>query len=83
MAKLSASGEWLVADNDTPTAGPVELKVNSKLRSGDCYLFLAFYKGCMNVKAHSDVATLITHLQKHIKLNILGLLNVEESSFQF
>ena len=34
MAKLSASGEWLVADSDVPTAGPVELKLNTKLRPG-------------------------------------------------
>ena len=34
MAKLSASGEWLVAGSDVPSSGPVELKQNTKLRSG-------------------------------------------------
>lgn len=33
MAKLSASGEWLLAETSVPTCGPVEMQNNSKLHS--------------------------------------------------
>ena len=33
MAKLSASGEWLVAESTVPNCGPVEMQTNSKFLS--------------------------------------------------